>query len=107
MQIKRAQTFVEYILVISVVTAIMIAMSTLLRRTVQGMVKGVADQVGFQENAEQSDGTGGYLVNMTAHAQREQDIDVLDRAGNITYIYDRDRSATQTYVLTNAGYTEK
>jgi Flp pilus assembly pilin Flp len=100
--LQSGQTFLEYVLVISVVAAIMLAMSTMVRRSVQGMVKAVADQVGFQQNAEQEGGESGYLVNMTARLQRDQRKGVRDRLGNVTYTYD-DRDTSQTFVLTNMG----
>ncbi len=104
---KYAQTFLEYILVISVVTAVMIAMSTMLRRSVQGLVKVVADQIGFQQNSDQQGGSKGYLVNMTARANRDQSTSVRDRLGNVTYSYDRDRTEQQTFVFTNLGFSEE
>ncbi|MEW5894927.1 MAG: hypothetical protein AB1650_04105 [Candidatus Omnitrophota bacterium] len=103
----KAQTFLEYVLMITVVTAIMIAMSTMLKRGVQGMVKVVSDQVGFQVNAEQQGGTSGYLVEMTTRFERDQGTRVRDRAGNITYDYVKDETKIDTVVLANAGYTEE
>lgn len=89
---------------ITTVTAIMIAMSTILRRSVQGMVKAVADQMGFQNGAEQQNGSsGGYLVNMTIQARREQKVCITDRLGNITYSYPEYSTETQTFVLSNSG----
>lgn len=102
---KKAQTFLEYALVISVVTAIMMAMSVLVRRSVQGMVKVVSDQIGFQQNADQNSRSGGYMVEMNVLSKRERAVSVRDRLGNITYTYDRDRVESQIFVLTNAGYT--
>lgn len=107
MQIKRAQTFIEYLLVISVVTIIMIAMSSLLRRSVQGMVKAVADQVGFQQNAEQQiNGTDGQLTDMVTKMQRDERINVRDRLGNIMYTYEIDYTATQSQLDTRQEETE-
>lgn len=105
-KIKRAQTFLEYVLLISVVTAIMIAMSTMLRRSVQGMVKVVADQVGIQNQADQEDGKRGYLKKMEVKAKRDKVVRTRDRLGNISYIYETDYSEAQVFVLTNAGFTE-
>ena len=108
MRIKKkyqAQTFLEYVLMITVITAIMIAMSTTLRRSVQGMVKVVADQVGFQQNAEQK-GESGYLKHMNTLVRRDQITTVKDRLGNVTYFYDKDQTESQTFVLTNLGYSE-
>lgn len=103
---KKAQTFLEYIAVITVITAIMIVMSTMVKRGVQGMVKAVADQIGVQENSDQQGGRGGYLVSMTARAQKDQFTTTRERLGNIEYHYDRDFQASQTEQLSNLGYTE-
>lgn len=103
MRIKKAQTFIEYILVISIVTAILIAMSTMLRRTVQGMVKAVADQVGFQQNAEQQKGSAtGYVGDIKIYSQKDQQKQVRDRLGNITYSYDTYYTKTQKEVFTSS-----
>lgn len=103
---KRAQTFLEYIAVITVITAIMIAMSTMVKRGVQGMVKAVADQIGNQQNADQRGGKDGYLVSMTARAQRDQITTTRERLGNIEYDYDRDFQAAQTRLISNLGFTK-
>jgi len=102
---NRAQTFVEYLLVISVVTAIMIAMSTMLRRSVQGLVKVVSDQVGLQQNAEQD--SAGQIVRMNTGVQRGQRVNVREYQGNTTYTYETDYMATQVDFVTNSGYIAK
>ncbi len=91
---------------ISLVTAVMVAMSTMVRRSTQSMVKSVADQIGFQQNAEQEGGTSGHLVNMTARMRRDQRRGILDRLGNVTYAYD-DRDFGEIFVLTNLGAQER
>lgn len=104
--IRRAQTFLEYILVLSVVTAIVLAMSTVFKRSVQGMVKAVADQIGNQVNAEQSGSEDGYLKGMNLEATRKQDIRVTDYLGNISYIYETDFTRSDKYTIVNGGWTE-
>lgn len=91
---------------ISLVTAVMVAMSTMVRRSTQSMVKSVADQIGFQQNAEQEGGDSGHLVNMTARMRRDQRRGIRDRLGNVTYSYD-DRDSGETFVLTNLGAQER
>jgi len=58
---QKAQIFLEYLLVIGAVVMIMFAMSMLIKRGTQGMIKVVADQIGDQINAEQNFDDGGFL----------------------------------------------
>ena len=104
---KNAQIFLEYILVIGVITGVMIVMSTTIKRFVQSMVKSVADQVGFQENSDQEGGQSGYMQGYTVETQRDQQTLVRERLGNTTYVYQTDRQDSQTDLLTNLGYTNK
>jgi hypothetical protein len=101
-KLKAAQTVLEYVLMISAVTASMIAMSTMVKRNAQGMVKMVADQVGVQQDAEQIDVESGYLDSMTIRKNIRDARRVQDRLGTVTYTHDG-RTETQTTVLTNMG----
>lgn len=103
---KQAQTFIEYILMISAVTAIMLLMSTMVKRGVQGMVKTVADQVGFQNESDQIEQGGGFVMGMRQTSSVQKAIGVRDRLGNIVYTYDTDLVETQRTVLTNSGLIE-
>ena len=97
----------EYVLVIGVITGVMIAMGTMIKRSAQSMVKVVADQVGFQNESDQQGGRDGYMQGYTTEAQREQETVVRERLGNTTYIYQTDREKTFTNLVTNLGYTEE
>ena len=101
-KIKNAQTVLEYVLMISAVTAVMVAMSTFLRRSAHGMIKMVADQVGVQQDADQKDDSSGYLVNMTVRVNKADSREVQDRLGEARYTYD-ERADIETVIYTNMG----
>lgn len=71
------------------------------------MIKIVADHAGVQVNADQSNTTTSHIENMTIAAQQDRRVNVRDYVGDITYTYDGDQAASQTYTLINAGYTEE
>ena len=50
---KSAQTLLEYSIILGVIVVIFITLNTMIKRSVQGMIKTAADQIGTQENAEQ------------------------------------------------------
>ncbi len=103
---QSAQTVLEYVLMISVVTAIIMAMSTMVRRSAQSMVKVVADQVGFQQNAEQDDPDSGYLVRMTTEARQDQQKRVIERPDNIDYFFN-ETSTAEVESRTNLGPAQR
>ena len=60
---KRAQTLLEYSIILGVIVGIFITLNTLIKRNVQGMIKTAADQIGTQENAEQDfNEITGYML---------------------------------------------
>ncbi|MCB9771498.1 MAG: hypothetical protein H6754_02985 [Candidatus Omnitrophica bacterium] len=59
---KQGQTIVEYTLLIGITIAILLAVTPMIKRGTQGMVKVVSDELGTQQNAEQVGGDGGGLI---------------------------------------------
>jgi len=51
----NSQSIIEYVLVIGVVMAVLIGMQAYMKRGIQGVIKTVADQVGQQSKAEDTD----------------------------------------------------
>lgn len=99
----EAQTFIEYTLLLSIVTILLISMTPLVRRGVQGMVKGVADQVGLQQNADQHGGDRGYLVSTGGTVTFNRIRNVRERLGDITYNFIIDETASQTEQFSDLG----
>jgi len=102
-----AQTFVEYTMLIGVVSALLIAMSTMVRRGVQEMVKVVSDQIGNQELADQNpDPQAGRLINILSDTFVDTDTKTQQRLDVITYNYHRDFTRTRSTTISNTGFRE-
>lgn len=87
---KKAQSAIEYSVILVTVIAIIAAMGTMVRRSSQGWIKFVADQIGVQNLADQR-------FNDIRQAQLDESYSVirsdiqgrtLEVAGVINYIYD-------------------
>ena len=50
---KKAQSIQEYVIVFGLVVVALISMQTYMKRGIQGAVKDMADQIGFQDKAEE------------------------------------------------------
>ena len=80
-------------------------MSMMIRRSVQGMVKVVSDQVGIQEDAEQSNILGrGHVEDMVSSIETHQVVFVGDHDGRLDYVYGRYGTAAKTVTITNSGF---
>lgn len=98
---------VEYVIVIGIVMIVIFAMSIIIKQQTQALVKGVADQIGHQEDAEQN------FYDETSSHMDESSLDVFGRmdktrveqpGGIISYVYD-DATRSESYVLLNQGLT--
>jgi len=87
-KLKRAQTFMEYTLLIGVVVAIGSAMTPLLQRGVQAMVKGVADQIGNQINADEGQTRDSRTVYTNSSVDAAKETRLREWAGDITSEHD-------------------
>ena len=105
---------IEYTIVIGIIIIVMFAMTPLIKRGTQCMIKVVADQIGNQKNADQTafQGTGntlsnteGYLKSSYTSARNIQDQETQETAGSMTFIHG-DRIDTFSNVLLNLGFTE-
>ncbi len=100
----KAQTVIEYILLIGIVVGVLLVMSPYMRRLIQGLVKTVADQVGNQVNSEQDFEQSGYLVNSFTTTGATADQETRELLGTFNYIYD-DETETKTKTSLNLGFT--
>ena len=121
---KKAQSLLEYIFLIGIVTMALFAMNTLFKRGIQGIIKVTADQIGNQQGAEQSAlSNSGFLINgdlgqsrknpnagylVEAYSATKSNIQKNTREldGAYDYIFD-DRVDTFSNSLVNLGFTNK
>ena len=105
----RAQTMVEYIVLIGIVTVAVFYMGPLFKRGIQSVVKVTADQIGNQQNADQEvvvrnydapvEGVS-YLIASSTNAQAGTN--KLTRAG----IYGEVKGKVQDLGYTEIGVNE-
>jgi uncharacterized protein (UPF0333 family) len=101
---KKGQSILEYSIVLGVVVMAMIAMGPMIKRGTQSLIKVVADQVGIQQNAEQTFDERGHLEGSNMFSRGSMDKQTFDTAGTISYVFD-DMTTTQTISAINLGFT--
>ncbi len=88
----RGQTMLDYTLLLGVVIAFLVAISPTIKKGTQAMVKTVADEVGYQQNAEQPGKVG--LINQETRMSFDRRTQKLEqRTGsvhNVKSIYNED-----------------
>ena len=85
---NRGQSLLQYTIVLGIAATVFVVMAPMLRRVSQGFIKVAADQIGVQQNGEQSfDLAGGYLKNSVQWRGGLTDKRTQEFAGNITYFY--------------------
>ncbi|HLF66528.1 MAG TPA: hypothetical protein VI522_02835, partial [Gammaproteobacteria bacterium] len=85
---------------------LLFAMTPLLRRGTQSMIKVVADQVGLQANSEQLfNANTGTLEESYIAARSDVDQSRIEQPGTVTYVYG-DRTGSVSNAFLNLGFTE-
>ncbi len=102
---EKAQTFMEYTIILGVIVVILFAMTPLIKRGTQGMIKVVADQVGVQQNAEQDFDSGSYLESSYSTTRTALDKTTTDLLGTTGYIF-ADDVDLETGTIINLGFTK-
>ena len=103
-----AQTTIEYITLIIILTTVLYTMSPLMKRTIQSVIKISADQIGNQYEADQNFNSDvGYMdhaiTGFAANSQKQ----VLERPNyqhNSIYL---DATGITTNSLTTVGFTKE
>ena len=103
---QKAQTLMEYTLVLGVIAVILFAMNPFLKRTTQGMIKFVADQVGNQKNSDQAFDNSGHLENSYTRTSSFGLKQTRENVGITGYSYN-DTTRTNTTTSLNLGFTQR
>lgn len=102
-----AQSMLEYMIIIGVVTVVLVALGPLFKRGIQAVVRLVADQLQTQANAEQKvTETSGYLVNQYSSSNATREKIRTDNLGDIQYDYN-DQDMTLSNSVANLGFTNR
>ena len=84
----KGQTLIEYTMIVAVSAMTIMAMSVLMKRGIQSVVKVVADQLAYQNEAEEDYKEGsGYLINAYAVMRAHQDSEIDASGEHIKYWY--------------------
>ncbi len=107
---KSAQSVSEYVILITIVVAGIVAVFPMLKRGTQSLVKVTADQIGNQQGAEQefnTDAVGysGYLVNSDTATRTDVYRETREWPGAIQQVFN-ESTATSTNMFTNMGFLE-
>ena len=105
---QQAQSMLEYTLVISLVAVMLFAMSTMVKRGIQGMVRVTADQIGIQKDSDQfvNDISTGHLDQTYIATRADTNKTTREFDTTTNYILS-DRMDTESNALLNLGFTEE
>ena len=104
---SKAQSLIEYSIVIGIISVILVAMTPFLKRPYQGMIKTVADQIGIQKAADQGfnqQERGGYLKESYIQTSAVSDKTTNHIIGNTIYIYGGS-TRTESSTVSDLGFT--
>ena len=102
---SKAQTTVEYVIIIGIVTVALFYMGTFIRRGTQSIVKSTADQLAVQKNAEQDFAVDtSHLEQSNTHSKMDVHREVRERIYTSNAATD-ERSEVSTNTFTNMGFT--
>ena len=99
---QGGQSMVEYTIVLSIVVLVLFAMNPLIKRTSQGMIKVVADQIGIQNQADQQFDGSGHLQKSLTTTRASMIKETQEFLGTTNYIYD-DTIETKVKSQSNLG----
>jgi len=91
-------------MLVSVVVAVLISLTPMLRRAVQGMVRVVSDQIGNQSGAEQPGGLDGHLVEQVLYTDQASVQRLREDFGETRFDYDGSYARTISTTTTNLGF---
>ncbi|MBF0533100.1 MAG: hypothetical protein HQL23_08420 [Candidatus Omnitrophica bacterium] len=84
---SRAQSMLEYTMVIGVVVALLMSMTIMLKRGAQSMIKTVADQVGSQINSDQDfDPQTGWMNSTIDITKGSNTRKIREQVGDVNYM---------------------
>ncbi len=102
---QKAQSLLEYSTLLGIIVVILMAMQPLIKRSTQGMIKIVADQIGIQKNSDQPFDYSSYLQNAYV-VTRATLYEGKSEYNEVTNYYYDDRSVTQSTEIMNLGISQ-
>ena len=103
---RKGQSLAEYAIVAGIIAIVLASMGTGFRRSVQSVIKEVADVMGFQHDAEQaSDPENGYLVCATTDSDSFSTTQKTEATNALYATSIAGQTAINTQAITNLGVT--
>ena len=120
----KAQTLLEYLILIGIITVVLFAMYHGVKRGVQSVIKVTADQIGNQQRADQRApnlsnaaivpgpndqqpvAVSGYLVEAYTATRATNQKGVQELFGDVGYVYN-ESVLTNSNSLTNLGFNPR
>jgi len=104
MRKKTGQSLAEYTIVASLIAVVLATMGPGFRRSVQQVIKSVADVVGFQKDAEQaSDLNAGFINAQNSNTRTSTSGSTSETQGQ--YVFDETESTNaQSITYTNGAF---
>jgi Flp pilus assembly pilin Flp len=107
MRQKKGQSLVEYTIIASLIAIVLATMGPAFRRSVQQVVKSVADNIGFQAESEQaSDPDAGFVNTQLSTSQTASSTDIRERGGNY-FASETQQANMQSLTNTNGAFVEQ
>ncbi len=102
---KTAQSMMEYMLLIGIVTMVLFAMFNACKRGIQSVIKVTADQVGIQNESDQRIVPyGGYLMQAYSATRSNTNKSRKENSGAIDFIYN-DSGDVISNSVSNLGFS--
>ena len=103
----KAQTLLEYIILVGLVTMVLFAVSQIFKRGIQGIIKVTSDEIGNQQDAEQKiTKESGYLVDSYTLTRSDTHKNRAEQDGNFQFTYN-DTVNTISNSLVNLGFSNR
>ncbi len=104
--LQNGQALAEYVILVSIVAAVFVAMSAPVKRGIQSVIKYTADQLAPQNEAEQNiNSQSGYVTDAFTATRTTVDKQTQETPGGITnYIYN-DTTHEASNTQTNLGFS--
>lgn len=104
---RRAQSLMEYVMLISIITAAVVYMLPRVKRTTQSMMKQAADQIGDQKNADQDFNIErGYMISANTTTSSFVNNQREDIWGHVAQVYSEETQTT-TNSLMQGGWSKE
>ena len=101
----RGQSIVEYIMILGIVVIALYAMGPYMKRGVQSIIKGTADQLAFQKNADQDFSPDSSHLESSVTLTNTDNEDSVQSLNGMTNKVFNDSTTTLTNTITNMGFS--